>query len=103
LIRHCVFCTFKSEVSAQERLNAVKAFEALVGQVDGLVSVDAGPNKDFEEKSAAFSHGFIVTFRDRVALGEYAEHPTHKALGAELVAKCTGGADGVMVFDLEVE
>jgi hypothetical protein len=37
-----------------------------------------------------------------LTLAAYDAHPDHKAAGARLVALCTGGVAGLMVFDLEV-
>ena len=41
-----------------------------------------------------------IRFADRLALATYADHPTHKALGARLCDLCEGGAGGIMVADL---
>jgi len=103
MILHCVFCSFRPEVSDQDRLQAVQSFQPLVSLVEGLVSIQAGPNEDFENKSKNHSHGFVATFKDKNALNEYAAHPLHQQLGAALVAKCAGGADGILVYDLEVD
>jgi hypothetical protein len=67
----------------------------------GFASFTHGPNRDFEAKSPDHPYGFICTFADADALGTYAVHPDHQALGGRLVALC-GGADGIMVIDLEV-
>ncbi|MCZ4270863.1 Dabb family protein [Maritalea porphyrae] len=103
MIKHCVFCSFRTGVSETQRLEAVQSFEALVGQITGLISIKAGPNKDFERKSDKFSHGFIASFTNEAALQDYANHPAHQQLGKELVALCAGGADGIVVFDLVVD
>ena len=102
MIQHCVFCSFKPDVSVQDRLTTVSSFSALLPEIDGLVSFDAGPNLDFEQKSGDYSHGFVVVFEGREALTHYDQHPLHQKLGAELVAKCQGGADGILVFDLDI-
>lgn len=102
MIRHCVFCKFKDDVSPSERIRLVGSFKVLVGQVDGLSSFVSGTNLDFEAKSAEFTHGFIVEFEDKESVQRYAEHPVHQKLGAELVANCEGGSAGIIVFDLQV-
>lgn len=102
MIRHCVFCSFLTDVSEQERLESVQSFKALVGHINGLISIEAGPNKDFEQKSGDFSHGFVASFENEAALQDYATHPEHQRLGKELVALCNGGVDGIVVFDLDV-
>ncbi len=102
MIKHCVFCKFKDDISSAERLRLVSAFDVLLGQVDGMISFRAGENLDFEAKSPAFTHGFVVEFENEEAVQRYADHPVHQQLGAALVANCAGCADGIMVFDLQV-
>lgn len=102
MILHTVFCAIKSDVSADD-LDAVKSqLAALSICCDGFLSFEFGPNIDLERKSQGYSHGFLVRFEDRKALKQYAVHPDHQAAGAALVALCEGGADGILVFDLEV-
>lgn len=102
MIKHCVFCRFKEEVSSAERLRLVSAFDVLLGQVDGMIGFKAGTNIDAEAKSPDYTHGFVVEFQDEKSLHRYAVHPVHQKLGAELVANCEGGAEGIIVFDLQV-
>ncbi len=64
VIKHCVFCKFKDDLSSAERLRLVSAFDVLLGQVNGMISFEAGVNLDFEAKSPAFTHGFIVEFEN---------------------------------------
>ncbi|MEM9436311.1 MAG: Dabb family protein [Pseudomonadota bacterium] len=100
MIVHCVFC----EVADAAACAAVIAdLEAFAAGLEGVVSFEGGPNRDFEAKSPDFEQGFVIRFESRAALAEYAEHPTHKALGARLVAACRGGAEGITVFDIETE
>ena len=70
--------------------------------LDGVLSFEAGPNRDFEGKSPNYSDGFVICFTIRGALTRYAEHPEHLALGAKLCTICEGGADGIILFDLDV-
>lgn len=102
MLKHCVFCHFKSDVAEDRRQEAVSSFATLLQEVDGMIDFAAGPNLDYEAKSPDYSHGFIITFRDRAAHLDYEQHPTHQRLGAELVDLCAGGADGIIVFDLTV-
>jgi hypothetical protein len=72
--------------------------------VDGLHGCSGfhhGPNRDFENKSPGFAIGFTLDAQDAEALAAYAVHPTHRKIGAELVGFCEGGADGIIVFDIE--
>lgn len=59
-----------------------------------------GPNRDFENKSAAYQDGFIVTFTDRDAHLAYETHPLHQKIGSKMVEMCENGHDDIIVFDL---
>jgi hypothetical protein len=70
-------------------------------ELPGFTGFRHGPNRDYEDKSGDYPYGFICTFDTKDALQNYADHPDHRTLGAQLVALC-GGADAIMVIDLEV-
>jgi hypothetical protein len=101
MILHCVFCAFREDTTEPAQEAVLSDLAAFSRSLEGVVRFDHGPNQDFEGKSAAYKAGFVIAFEDRGALQRYADHPTHKRLGAELCALCNGGADGIMVFDIE--
>lgn len=100
MILHCVFITRAATTSDAALDDLFADLRALVATLDGARWIGAGPNRDFERLSPDVSDGFVVAFDDRAALAAYAEHPTHKALGARLLAHCDGGLDGLTVVDL---
>lgn len=102
MILHCVFCDFLPEVSGAARDALFEELSNLSLSLEGVETFEFGPNRDFEQKSQNFSAGFVIRFRDQAALEAYAVHPGHQALGAQLCDMCTGGADGIVVFDLEI-
>ncbi|CUH77763.1 Stress responsive A/B Barrel Domain protein [Tritonibacter multivorans] len=102
MILHCVFCNFSDAATAAQRQAILSELRDFAMSLRRCLSAEFGPNRDFEQKTQGYSHGFVLRFRDADALAEYAEHPTHRALGARLCALCTGGADGILVYDLEV-
>lgn len=102
MILHCVFCDFHSDSTLSAQQNVLSRLADFSRTLEGVMGFDHGINRDFENKSAAYDQGFIIRFADRAALDAYAQHPTHQALGAELCALCTGGADGIIVYDLDV-
>lgn len=102
MIRHCVFFKFRSGVSADERAEIYAGLDALVGQIDGLLSATFGPNVSPEGLAQGFNDGFIMDFADEAARDRYLPHPAHKAAGSKLVAALEGGRDGLIVFDIEV-
>jgi len=102
MIAHCVFLALRPEAETEELRSTMTGLEELRRTLPGFAGLTAGPNLDFEGKSPEFPWGFIAYFEDEAALRAYADDPTHKALGARLGALCEGGADGIVVYDLEV-
>lgn len=80
----------------------MQGIAGVVARLPGLDGFHAGANRDYEQKSAGFTWGFTLDASDAAALRVYASDAEHKLLGAALVTLCDGGADGIMVFDLEV-
>ena len=103
MILHSVYCNFRDDVCGEERTQIFKDLSALCQTVDGFMAFDYGPNRDFEKKSQIYSDGFVIRFDSQHALEVYAKHPTHMQLGQRLCSLCVGGADGLIVFDLEVD
>ena len=102
MILHCVFCKFSSEATAADQQAVLTELRDFALSLRRCISAEFGPNRDFEQKTQGFSHGLVLRFKEAEALAEYSEHPTHKALGARLCDLCEGGADGILVYDLEV-
>jgi len=101
MIRHVVMLELNPGHDALELADVMAGLGKLVGKIDGFKAFEHGPNRDLEKKSQAYPYGFICTFEDEASLRGYAVHPDHKAQGARLVAMCQGGADGIMVMDLD--
>ena len=102
MIRHCVFVKFRSGVSKDERADIYAGLNALVGQIDGLLSADFGPNISPEGQNKGFNDGFIMDLADEAARDRYLVDPAHQAAGSRLVAALEGGVEGLMVFDMQM-
>ncbi len=102
MILHCVFFTFRADASQQARLDVLQGLSDLCAGLDGALEFKHGPNRDFEGKSQAWRDGFVIRFANADALRAYAGHPVHRQLGGQLCGLCENGADGVIVFDLDV-
>lgn len=100
MILHCVFCTFRADTDTDARQAILSDLQRFSLTLEGVLGFDHGANADYEGKSPQITDGFVIRFRDRQALAIYADHPTHKALGARLCDLCEGGTDGIMVVDL---
>ena len=102
MILHFVALNLKEPAGDGPLLAVLDGLAGLVGEIDGFVGFEHGPNLDFEQKSADFPYAFLCRFDDADAVARYANDPRHQALGAKLVSLCKGGADGITVFDIEV-
>jgi hypothetical protein len=102
MLQHCVFCDIRDDADPAAVGDVMRRLGDLVPVVDGMIAFQHGSNRDYEAKSARYSMGFICTFRDRAAHLTYETHPAHQAAGRDLVALCSGGVAGIMVFDLEI-
>lgn len=101
MIRHCVMLGLPDGHDAAELDTVMEKLNGLVERLPGSTGFAAGPNRDFEGKTAAYPFGFTIDFDSPEALAGYAGHPEHRALGARLVALC-GAAEKIVVFDLEI-
>ena len=102
MILHCVFCNFRDDVPRAARFGVMQDLRDLCAGFDGVLGFDFGTNLDFEKKSQDHGEGFIIRFADRAAVDVYAGNARHKELGGQLCDLCVGGADGIIVYDLEV-
>lgn len=100
MIRHIVMLNLPEGHNAAELEDVMDGLSRL--NIAGFEGFEHGPNRDFESKSQDYPYGFICHFSDAAALERYAMDPNHQALGGRLVALCNGGANGIMVMDLDV-
>lgn len=102
MILHCVFCNIAPSTADKALAEVLDGLSALCDTLNGALSFEAGPNRDFEAKSPNHGQGFIIRFADAAALEEYANDPRHIELGGQLCSLCTDGAEGIIVYDLEI-
>lgn len=103
MIRHCVFLKFKTEISDAEKQSLYVELKALGAILPGIVKFDAMANSSPEiGMDKGYSDGFIIDFDTAKSRDIYLDAPEHKAVGAKLVAASQGGADGILVFDMEI-
>ena len=102
MILHAVYLSLRPDHDPGELAKVMAGLTDLVGQVPGFEGFAHGPKVDAEGKSPGHPYGFVCTFADRAALDRYAADPRHRALGGRLVALCKAGAEGIVVYDLDV-
>jgi hypothetical protein len=101
MILHCVFC-HPLEGATDDLSGVMGELKAFSEGLDDVIAFDHGLNLDFENKSADHTIGFVIRFASEQAVADYAQHPTHQALGGKLCDLCVGGAEGIIVYDLHI-
>ena len=99
MILHTVICHLADGYDPAELQDVMAGLGEL--QVEGFLWFKHGINVDAEGKTPQYGYGFACAFADRQALDRYAIDDGHRALGARLVALCHGGADGILVSDIQ--
>tara|TARA_B100000029_G_C17494199_1_gene930223 strand:- start:762 stop:1115 length:354 start_codon:yes stop_codon:yes gene_type:complete len=95
VLRHVVLFQYKEGTAPAKVKEISKAFAALPSKIDAIVDFEWGTDVSVENKTKGFTHGFVVSFRDKAGRAAYLPHPAHqdfvKLVGPHL-------AD-VLVFD----
>ena len=95
VLRHVVLFQYKEGTAPAKVKEISKAFAALPSKIDAIVDFEWGTDVSVENKTKGFTHGFVVSFRDKAGRAAYLPPPAHqdfvKLLGPHL-------AD-VLVFD----
>lgn len=100
MIRHIVLIRFRPEVTEATILAIFADLCALVGQVPGLIDLQAGRSASPEDIERGYMHGFTADFTDAAALAAYGTHPAHVRAAAEIEENAVDGREGVLVLDL---
>lgn len=103
-VRHIVFCRFRHEVSAASRFVFFEQIRRLT-EIPGICfsNFQSGPNVSPEGYGMSFSDGFMMDFASLNDCFAYLAHPTHQAIGARLLEALEGGAQGLLVFDIDLD
>ncbi|UWR22021.1 Dabb family protein [Sulfitobacter sp. S190] len=102
MIRHIVLTKFKPDVPESAIAQIYGDLSQLVSDMPGAQGFTGGRSQSPEQIERGYNHGFVIDFDDWEALQQYADHPRHKALGAQLVEHAKGGIDGLLVLDIDV-
>ena len=98
MIEHVVLLKLKDNATKAQAQALLDGLKKLKNVIPGMVEVSGGYNNSPEGKSAGFSYGFIVRFKDAASRDGYLPHPEHQKLAKDLVRPI---ADDVLVFDYE--
>jgi len=77
--RHLVFFKFKEDTPAEEITRIEKEFVALKDKIDTITGFEWGLDVSPEKLSKGFTHGFMLTFKDKAGLDVYLPHEAHEA------------------------
>lgn len=102
MIRHIVLLDLPQDHDAGALARVMDGLDRLRSSIPGYVGFAHGPNKDFEAMSAHCAYAFTCDFADEATSLAYIANEAHRALGAQLVAMCRGGAKGITVVDMAV-
>ena len=95
MINHILLYRFKPGVDRiDEHLQVISHFE---GRVKGLVGLRLGRNIG-KHSSSKYTHGFVMTFEDKLCLQAYNKSPAHD----DLVNRFKDDIEDKLVIDLEV-
>jgi len=98
MIEHIVLLRLKDGVSEDKTKALIAGINDLKKVIPGMLEVLGGYNNSPEGKSAGFSYGFIVKFKDSASRDVYVPHPEHIKLAQTLVRPIV---DDVIVLDYE--
>lgn len=103
MIRHLVHLRFQSTVTEAEKQALYDDLAGLSGHIDGIVDFQSRRNVSVETPLVRdFLDMFWFDFRDAGVRDVYLEDAAHQAIGARIVEKLEGGADGVFVCDIDL-
>ena len=77
MIVHVVLGKGRDDLSGEEERELAEAFGALAS-VPGVAELSWGPN--FSARSKGYTHGAVMYFEDREALGAYLQNERHRTI-----------------------
>lgn len=103
MIRHLVHLRFAKDTSEADKQALYHQLASLSGHIGGIIDFQHRTNVSVETPLVrCFDDMFWFDFTDETVRNAYLEDSVHQAIGAEIVSRLEGGADGVFVCDIEV-
>lgn len=96
MVEHIVLFRWKAEATAEQIAQAVAGLRGLKGQVPNILDLSVGEN--FSDRGQGFTHGLVVRFPDKAALGVYGPHPAHQHVVQTFINPI---CEDVLAFDYE--
>lgn len=95
VLRHVVLFQYKDGTPPAKVKEISAAFAGLPSKIDTIVGFEWGTDVSVENKTKGFTHGFVVSFRDKAGRAVYLPHPAHQ----EFVKLVGPHLADVLVFD----
>lgn len=95
VLRHVVLFQYKDGTPSAKVKEISAAFAGLPSKIDTIVGFEWGTDVSVENKTKGFTHGFVVSFRDKAGRAVYLPHPAHQ----EFVKLVGPHLADVLVFD----
>jgi hypothetical protein len=94
---------FAENIPDPDKQALYDALAGLSGHIDGVLDFQHRTNISVETPLVrGFNDMFWFDFANQTVRDTYLEDDVHQAIGARIVARLEGGADGVFVCDIEV-
>ena len=97
-LKHIVLVKFKPEIGdpkIAEVFNEILDASEIVPNVEDYVE---GPEDGKQGLNQGYTHGFVMTFKDKYARDNYLMHPENDRIKGLLTPLC----ESILVFDFEV-
>jgi hypothetical protein len=78
-VRHVVSFKFKKDAAPADIRKVEEAFVGLKTKIPQIQSLEWGTNVSGENLDKGFTHMWVLTFADAVAVKTYIDHPDHQA------------------------
>ena len=101
MIRHIVLVSVAQDTQDETIAEIFSGLAALVEAIPGARNFAGGRSRSPENLERGYTHGFTIDFESWDDLRTYADHPEHVDLGSRLLSHAKGGADGLIVLDVE--
>ena len=103
MIRHLVHLRFAVDTSEADKQALYSRLADLAQHIDGILDFQHRTNISVEIPLVrGFNDMFWFDYADKTVRDTYLEDSVHQTIGAQIVARLEGGADGVFVCDVEV-
>jgi len=98
MVHHVVLFKFYENTTPKQIDDLAKALESLSHKIPGIKHYIWGPSISIEHLEKGYTHGFIMTFKDKTIRDNYVPHPLHKELVKKYVDPI---CDLGIAFDIE--